>query len=267
VAAVLLAATAYLLGAGVSRVAEDFFDDEDSPVKLTESHIRASVYCNEHERRVLSTKDISVIPNTVNGNGTLSCTEWQSGRDKEGATREQVEQIFHLHESALLLAGEEKVSTLRYLHQQIMVLRGSAFDGLITCVLCWFGWCATKGPWSRRVLALLPFGLVVYAVNSLIKHLLIRPLQHPNTVFDDPPLMELTWLAIGVVGCCLLLWKGAQPVWKGAQPARPYLALFSLAALLAVLAYAGWWRTEILYDRLVINTYYAQSHNLLKPTQ
>src|SRR5258706_14484628 len=103
VAAVLLAATAYLLGAGVSRVAEDFFDDEDSPVKLTESQIRANVYCNEHERRVVSIKNISVFPNTVKGNGTLSCTEWQIGRDKEGDTREQVEQIFHLHESALLL--------------------------------------------------------------------------------------------------------------------------------------------------------------------
>ncbi len=264
VAAVLLAATAYLLGAGVSRVAEDFFDDADSPVKLTESHIRASVYCNDNERHVLSTDDISVTPGA--GNGKLACKGWRSGEDRDGA-RAQVEQIFHLQESALWLTGEDKVSTLRYLHQQIMVLRGSAFDGLITCVLCLFGWWATKGPRSRRVLAALPIGLIFYAVYSFAWHFVCRRGFQPNAVFDDPPLMELTWLAIGAVGCCLLLWKGAQPVWKGAQPARPYLALFFLAALLAGLAYSGWWRTEILYDRLVINTYYAQSHSLLKPTQ
>jgi hypothetical protein len=54
---------------------------------------------------------------------------------------------------------------------------------------------------------------------------------------------------------------------KGGPACRPYLAGFFVAALLAGIAYSGWWRTEILYDRLVINSYYAQSHSLLKPVQ
>jgi len=250
VAAVLLAATAYLLGAGVSRVAEDFFDDEDSPVKLTESHIRASVYCNN------DVGVAAVTPVPVNDTATNFCEGWGSKTESErDKSRHHFEQIFYLQESALLQTGEDKVSTLRYLHQQITVLRGSAFDGLIVCVLCLFGWCATKGLWTRRVLAALPIGLGGYGAYSLLGHL-------GRKAYDDPPLMELTCLAIGAVGCCLLLWKGVQP-----SPSRPYLALFSLAALLAVLAYSGWWRTEILYDRLVINTYYAQSHSLPKPAQ
>jgi hypothetical protein len=103
------------------------------------------------------------------------------------------------------------------------------------------------------VLAALPVGFAVYAVYILILH-------WGHMAYDDPPSMEIALLAIGVLGCYLLFWKRAQP-------SRPYLAGFFIAALLAGLAYSGWWRTEILYDRLVINSYYAQSHSLLKPAQ
>jgi hypothetical protein len=225
VAAVLLIAIVYLLGAGVARVAEDFFNDDDNPIRITENDIRASVYCDGNERQLLEVGDIDVaVPSAGKHIGVPSCGHTASGSTtSKGSAKDRIAQIFRLQESALLLAGDHKVSRLRYVHQQSLVLRGSAFDGLITCLLCFFGWCAAHG-------------------------------------YDDPPSMEITLLAIGVVGCCLVLWKGTQP-------SRPYLGAFFLAALLAGLAYFGWWRTEIMYDRLVIDSFYAQSHSLLKLTQ
>jgi hypothetical protein len=270
VAIVLLAAIAYLLGAGVARVAEDYFNDDDNRANITENDIRASVYCEDNERQIImDAGDMGVAGLSSRKHNGAPCSDLkkfkkvladaQSDKATKEAAREaidadkgQIEQIFHLQEGALLLDGEDKVSRLRYLRQQIVVLRGAAFNGMITCLLCLFGWCATYGPWTRRVLAVLPIAVATYAVYILILH-------STHMAFDDPPSMEISLLAIGMIGCCLLLWKEVQP--------RPYLAGFFLAALLAGIAYSGWWRTEILYDRLVINVFYAQSHGLLKPIQ
>lgn len=255
VATVLLIAIVYLLGAGVARVAEDFFNDDDNPIRITENDIRASVYCDGNERQLLEVSDIGVaVPSAGKLAGVPACGHTASGSTTaKGSAKDKIAQIFQLQESALLLAGDDKVSRLRYIHQQSLVLRGSAFDFLITCLLCFFGWCATHGLRTRRVLAILPIGLVGFALYMLYRH-------WGHTAYDDPPSMEITLLAIGVVGCCLVLWKGTQP-------SRPYRFAFFLAALLAGLAYSGWWRTEIMYDRLVIDSFYAQSHSLLKLTQ
>src|SRR5579864_6367060 len=45
-AGVVLFALAYLVGASVARVADDFFNDDDLGIKISEDDIRAEVYCS-----------------------------------------------------------------------------------------------------------------------------------------------------------------------------------------------------------------------------
>ena len=254
VGGVLLAAMVYLLGAAVSRLAGDFFNDEDLPLlhPPTENEIRGSVYCPKSYPWIIG--DPGVSPQD-NAGRPLPITTWcdklslPSNSERDFA-RDQIQQIFHLQESKLLLAGEDKTSRLGLLHQQIMVLRGAAFDGLIVCLLCLLGWNARKQSWGgwRWIL---PIGLVLYVLYALVcNHLQLCQYSslHFRSEFADPPFMELTLLLLGAGGCYLVE-KGA----KGSWPQGTGLASLVLTAL----AYCGWYWTEILYDRLVIYSFHA----------
>ena len=48
--------------------------------------------------------------------------------------------VFHVQEGALLLQGTDKNERLRQYHDERMVLRGAAFDGLVAFSLCLFWW-------------------------------------------------------------------------------------------------------------------------------
>jgi hypothetical protein len=119
---------------------------------------------------------------------------------------------------------------------------------------------------ERWLLAILPVALLLYVYYALLWHHLQIPhplllFRHPLLLFkspDDPPFMELTLLLVGIGGCCVIA-KGTKGWWP---PGTGLVSLF-----LTGLAYCGWYWTEILYDRLVIYSYYAQSHSLLKLTQ
>jgi hypothetical protein len=138
-------------------------------------------------------------------------------------------------------------------------LRGAAFDGLITCLLCLLGWNAKQnwGLWRRRVL---PTVLLLYTLYALLwNHLKLLP--HPHRFLlkvDDPPFMELTILLLGAGG-----WYVAVKRAKGSWP----YGTGWVSLLFAALAYSGWYWTEILYDRQVIYSFYANQHHLLKLTQ
>jgi hypothetical protein len=71
--------------------------------------------------------------------------------------------------------------------------------------------------------------------------------------------MELTLMLLAIAGGYLAI----------NQPKPPQLVSYGtgcLAAfLLTGLAYAGWYWTEILYDRMVISSYYASHYLLVKP--
>jgi hypothetical protein len=76
IVAVLLAASAYCLGAAVARLGQDFFDDDDLPLSVTESSIRVSVYCDELQSGLVQ----AAVPFQDNSKNYSSITpDWFSG--------------------------------------------------------------------------------------------------------------------------------------------------------------------------------------------
>jgi len=253
VAGVLLTALAYMIGAGVGRVAEDFFNDDDLRMGrlrlVTEDHIRESVYCS------------------LDGTGLVDPAVPQLCQvNLRYKIRDRIRQIFLLEESTLLLAGGDKTDRLRREHQRIMVLRGAALDGVLTCVLCLLGWNLAQQGWGLWRY-LLPGVITLGVLSMFYYHLhlddsgLLANLLHPRQLFDslhadEPPSAELTFLILALGGFYLVR-KGKPGTWQ-------YAKGFWAAALATGLAYIGWYLTEIRYDELVIYSYYAQSHELLK---
>jgi hypothetical protein len=264
VAGVLVAAIVYCLGAAVSRLGQDFFNDDDLLVSVTEDRIRLSVYCNQMDYGLV---EAAVPFADESGKYSAVTSKWFHNlceHDRPSA-RERIRQIFQLQESALLLAGTDKTSRLRLLHQQIMVLRGAAFDGVLTCGLFLIGWNLQGQRWVRWRFVL-PLAMIMAALGMLWLHfkfhpmfLFQQPLQALQIDADDPPFMELTLLLLGFGGWYLLR-RGAQTTWN-------YSVGFLAALLPTALVYAGWYWTEILYDRLVLYSFYAESHGLLKLVQ
>lgn len=262
VVAVLVAASGYCLGAAVARLGQDFFDDDDLPILATEDHIRVSVYCDELQSGLVQ----AAVPFQENSQHYSSITpDWFIGVcQADGSTaRDRVRQIFQIQESTLLLAGTDKTSRLSLLHQQIMVLRGAAFNGVLTCVLFVLGWNLQRRSWGKARYVL-PLAIILGAsvvLHSHFAHQHIQPFRHPSQIFsvhlDDPPFMEFTFLLLGVAGC-YLVWKGIEGSWK-------FGTGFLAALFPTAMVYAGWYWTEILYNRLVLYSYFAQTQGLLKP--
>jgi hypothetical protein len=236
-AGVLLLAMAYFLGSAVSRIAQDFFNDDDLGVPVTEENIRTTVYCSPDPNEPWLFV-IGISPQVA----PISLCDNDSKNKKN-----QVRRVFHLQESTLLLEGEDKTERLRQLHQQIMVLRGAAFNGLVAFALCFFGWCAKHRLKGRLFLALAPLIVLLAGVYALSKHIHGR-------VLDNPPYMEFTLLVLGLAGS-FALWKGAQ---------KNYGASLVLSLLLTPMAWLAWWWTEVLYDEQVIYSFYALNHILPK---
>jgi hypothetical protein len=166
--AVLLFAVAFFLGSAVSRSAVDFFNDDDlhlsggdlgSPFHkhvlvragVTEDRILASVYCKSEDLLPARPADPALAA-AIHDFKSHDCMCWQSLNWvlhlAEGQHEEDVElndsaaRIFGLEEGAPRLKGEDATSRLRTLHDQVMVLRGTAFNGLIAFALCLFTWSA-----------------------------------------------------------------------------------------------------------------------------
>jgi hypothetical protein len=257
VVGVLAVAMAYTVGAAVSRLAGDFFNDDDLFLHLpTEDQIRASVYCEESEIVLV---EIRVpLQETYDPCPKTTRRLWFRGghANDEPSRSDVIRKIFSLQEISLLLLGEDKTSRLRLFRQQIVILQGVAFDGLIMCLLCVLGWNAKQswGVWRW----LLPIGLFIWTAGAFWNHFhLFQNHQFFQGSLDDPPLLELTWLLLAV-GAAYAVWKGT----KGSWPQGAGVVSFLLAAL----AYSGWYWTEILYNQLVIYSFYAGQHPLLKLT-
>jgi hypothetical protein len=163
--------------------------------------------------------------------------------------------IFQAQEAAVLLQGTDPNERLRQFHDQIMVLRGAAFNGLVTFSLCLFWWIAKRRFKWRWIV---PLAYFIPGAIALRNHLLERA---PS----DPPYMEFTLLILAAAGWWLL-WRGS-PEGKG-LPGAPsaqnlrWQIRFShlvLPAFLAITAFLGWWATEVLYDQQVIYSYQALS--------
>jgi hypothetical protein len=240
VAGALLFAMAYLVGSSVARLAEDFFNDEDLHTKFTEDEIRTAVYCKPTDPWLIQ-RGITLVDD--NG-GQIPAAQICSG-DSENNVR----QAFAVQESALMVAGPDKTDKLRYLHQQIVVLRGAALDGLITTLLCLFAYAVMHGRWGRTAVVVFCLGIVGWAMFASVRHVH----DHWHNLAAEPPLMEGLLLTIAAAGLCI--------AWKGCT-ARSYGWGLIFSALLTALAFAGWWSSEVLYDHTIIYFFYAQSHGM-----
>ena len=273
VAAAMIVAIGYLLGSAVTRISRNFFNDELLGRVPTEDQIRDDLYWDEYcmgqllgdlELPELRPQKLSSIAEGLCSPATPSSpdapaipalprrrlfrfrkTIERSDRPEDFSAR--VQELFLLQESNLLLNGEDKVERLKEYYDQITVLRGGAFNGIILCAVCLFGFCGNyRVRWSNSpVLKALTFvpaaALALYGFISLLTHWTGKGLS----AYRDPPLAETVLLLLGAVGVFVIL---------KARHATYYGPLCILAAALSLVSFGGWWWTEVMYDLHVIHS-------------
>lgn len=293
-AGVLLFAITYTLGSAVSRIAVDFFNDDDLYLQtgehlfrmgVTEDRIHTRIYCDlDDNHLLLAGAGNPALAGKIYTFQKLKERKppqcWQTLRwsvrynyirEKDEKLEEAALDIFGLQENALAVKGGDFTVRLRQIHDQIMVLRGAAFNGLIGFTLCVFAWGAAlrrekQGSWLR--LALVPVPAVYFAVALVATYHHFRG-REPS----DPPYMEFTLLLLALVGAWLV-WKppssklqearaketppgketGTKCFWQIEHWAR----LVLIAAILTMAACLGWWSTEVLYSEQVVYSYDSQ---------
>ena len=256
VAGAVAVSLAYVVGASVGRVATDFFNDDDLLIDVTEDAIRTSVYCDSSNPWLIQTgaklsidnehTTGSATPCTTTAVSTATAAVSQCRADRE-ARDNRVRQTFAVQEASLLLTSAGNTDRLRFLHQQLVVLRGVALDGVLVTLLCLFGFCAQNRTWGRAALFVIAGAQLAWSIYALRCHLH----EHWHNIASEPPLMEIVLIAIGFAGLGLTLRD---------VPPRPYRCAFVFSAVLTLLAYAGWWYSEIVYNHTVIFFFYAHAH-------
>jgi hypothetical protein len=182
---------------------------------------------------------------------------WTAKHDLE----DLAERVFRFQEATVLLQGTDNTERLRQFHDQIVVLRGAAFDGMIVFSFCLFWWLAgfhSQLRWAA------PLALSLLGINATYNHVLERPAS-------DPPYMEFTLLALAAAGW-YVLWPRA-PKARGAPKQAPAqngrgrirFVYLILSAFLAATAFLGWWSTQVLYDQQVFYSYQAIIQNPKPP--
>jgi hypothetical protein len=268
VTGVLLFALAYFLGSGVSRIAQDFFDDNDLCLWPTETGIRINVQTDVEQAVAQAAKqdaknilEEAAMPDNLGaaapGMSSASCAP-------ERLSAEDVR--FRKHEAAVLLRGTDQNERLYQYHAQIMVLRGATFNGLIAFSLCLFWW-----------IARFPSRLAWITVAIYISLGALASFRHYRSGgHRGPPYMEFTWFALAAAGWYVLrhyqpkLGKASvasnephaqtQPDQVRPDQPRPDRVRFGyivLAAALTFAAFFGWWATEQLYDQQIIFSSFA----------
>ena len=265
IAGIVALALAYVVGAAVLRLAQDFYNDDDLGIPLPpEDGIRASVYCDPADQPWVFDTGVALTGEYAGATIKKLCDEHGlPDRSRRDAALQHIQQIFKLQENAVLLMGETQTSQIRHIHQQLLVLQGSGFDGVIALALCLLAWNAQQKHRGPRLILPIVFFAWVFFVGLLWNHLDIRELSQISRLLrwipNDPPFTELTLMLLAIAGGYLSV----------NQPKPPRLVSYGtgcLAAfLLTGLAYAGWYWTEILYDRMVISSYYASHYLLVKP--
>jgi hypothetical protein len=298
VAGVLLFTMTYTLGSAVSRIAQDFFNDDDFYIHVdghllrfwaTEDHVLAHLYCDT-DTDPKDAESGKTLLRANKGDHAVSgkiryfhsqkplCSEplqWWAGHRYNNFIS-TASDIFGLQENALMAKGGDYSARLRQLHDQVMVLRGAAFNGAIGFSLCLFAWGATlrrSGKRSWWAFAPIPF-LYLGATLLAFKHHLRGGWFPP-----DPPYMEFTFLLLGLSGAWLL-WRPSpergeisrdvhESPEKTGEPGKKaqtgfwqkerWAELVLLSAILTVAAGLGWWSTEIFYAKQVIYSYDTQA--------
>lgn len=280
-AGVLLFAVTYTLGSAVSRIAKDAFDDDDSHFQIdgrllrlgvAEDRIITSVYCEKNDNGLITAQvgdtalaqKITYFLGQATGEAcgrTMRLFERHRFTTADNNLIAVGHDIFGLEESTLLLMGEDPTLRLRQLHDQIMVLRGVTFNGIVGFWFCLL-WCAVMlrrehpGPKLLIALLVMPALCLAWAVISFAHHLEEAP-------GPDPPLMEFVLAVLGIIGFLLVMRKPtpllpsqSENAKKQLRHARNKWACFTLISLALTFAgYLAWWSTETIYTEQVIDSY------------
>lgn len=298
-AGILLFAMAYPMGSVVSRIAQDFFDDDDLHfhafhhlfrVGVTESGIRTDVFCTTFKPEPSDPRSSDTPAEKTDSFGTTASKPDSKPKDalaKKGEKfrstdpnctytgrwyiqtfdpntnqhisavwikdqQDRAGDVFHVHEATVLLKGTDATEKIRQFHDQIIVLRGAAFNGMLAFSLCMFWWTSSfRSVWRWSVLS-------VHLVLGVI-----ATYNHFNDHIHDPPYMEFTFFVLVAAGICLL-WQrrprkeeahGELPHRNGIGEIR--FVYLILSAFLAISAFLGWWATQVLYDQQIIYSYKA----------
>jgi len=243
IAGVVLFALAYVVGSSVVRISEDFFNDDDLSIHVTQDEIRTDIYCQPDAPWLIET---GITSKGAAADLANPCPK-DAPKVHSEETYNRVAQIFAVQESSIWVSNADKADLLRHLRQQIVILRGVAFDGVIVTLLCLFGACARWGRWGRGALVVVAVGILGWAIDATVDHLR----GHLHRMAGSPPLMELVLLAIAISGFAV--------AWKGVRE-RSYFCGLMFSALLTGVAFLGWWYSEVLYTKTVLYFFYAQSH-------
>jgi hypothetical protein len=244
---VVILALGYFLGTAVSRISDDFFDDDELAHSLpTEPSIRESVYYNEYCR--VHAMEAKGLPEKYSKEIAVFCSTEKEDTAWPMKRSNMVMEFFGLQEGKLLLQGEDRTARLHELHSQIVILRGATLNGMVLFTLCLFGFCASfrRQPWRWRELRTyaIPVALVVYGGYCIWLH--FHRLQAGNShAYHDPPLAEGVIVFLGMAG--LLARAQVESRW------RHFLGC-GLSLALTLIAYGAWWGTEVLYNQIIIHS-------------
>jgi hypothetical protein len=230
VMSVLLFAVVYLVGSAVSPLAQNALDDDDlASLGLPGGRqIRHEVY-NKHDERFWS--NLGLLPH----DGSY-LKKNPASTQLEGPT-----EIFRAQETSVLLEGAEKSQRTKQLHEQIMVLQGAALSALMCGLLCIFACISVR--WPRSVwAAIAPVIVLTFGGISLYHHF------REGYRLHDPPLLELVLFLAGGVGL--------RTAFRTPQPRR-FGTWALVALLLGMVAYWGWWWSQVSYYEHVIHSFAA----------
>jgi succinate dehydrogenase hydrophobic anchor subunit len=249
---VMVLSLGYFLGAAVWRISDDFFRDPDVLRHMpTEVSIREDVYVHEYCDIPSNTAAATPVPGRLKFGKMDFCrtdedkkTPYEQWHDE---WTEPITQLFREQEYTLLLQGDDRTTRFRELHDQDVILRGAALNGLTLAVLCLFGFCASfrsgSRHWSRFVATHVPAAvLILYGAYEMLIHLL--EFKTDPDPFRDPPLAEAVIFLLGLGGLRARAseasrWKYAHGCW--------------LSLILTFVAYGAWWWTEVIYNQGVLH--------------
>jgi hypothetical protein len=311
----VILAFGYVTGSVVSRASRDLFNDELLKPLPTEDLIREAVYQDAYCGQDLMNMDEN-LPNigefveldeslplfdeydplppkskiTLKNEVSLKQKHrtlhekykkaFCPGLDSPAKLDEHIKNMFRLQESELLLVGEDRLERVKQYYDQITVLRGAAFNGLMLfsiCLLGFFGNIKLRFAGRPRlvwVAFILPAFLVGFGLYSLHGHLdetiatarviynvpelTVNPTvpQVISVLRSDPPLAELILVLLGIVGFSIV---------KRARAPAPYAATCVIAAIVTAICLGSWWWTEIMYDLQVVHSQ-IELHRVVAPS-